>query len=427
MSDMPAPSAAAFTAEPPPTRPPRRRPAAERVRHEATEEVADGSTSSGLPEEVAEDIISEVEPPSATDASSPDSSAVPSPRPRRTTPEWVIASRPIKPGLRRVFWWFYKNLQLFRWSWVPVPRTVSLYWRRVYENRAWVYENRLLIKAIVQIFTEKGGSGKSTISTWLAAEERMTTEHDVLLVDADSGGGHVAERFELDPDATFTTSAAVELFVHRAGTLTVHTLQRLATLHGPTGVFVTNMLMKAEITREAMAATLRALWAFVATVYVDCTPGFKEENTYGTAQVATVALLPGCIHVNADMSSIKKTLDDTDLGFRNRVYDGRNGFVIVIEAVRWKDYNLRTVYHFAEEFRVAPEDIVLIPYDPWLHATNPVRYDRSYRHAQVLRPKTRYALSELLRRRAEVAMAFNKSSDQHTPPAPDDPSVAFNE
>lgn len=323
-------------------------------------------------------------------------------------PLWVAATRPRKFGPRLILWSMYVLLKLYRYRWIPVPRPFGVYEARRREYRRWVYSVRKWIRGIIGIIGGKGGIGKSTIVPNLSTEERVATEEPVIAFDADSGGGVLAERFQLVGVPTLTSDDVARMIVRDGWTPNHESLSRLLAFHEASGVGITTMEKGSEIDATTMAMTLQTLLSSVNSVYVDTTPGFKEENTYGVASVVTVPILPGNIHVDADKSFIRKTLDEPGYGFRDRLARGE-GVVIAISAVRWMDFNMRTVYELAELFGVDPKYIVLLPYNKWFKNTKPVPYDREKReYARQISSKYRFALSWLLRVRAEVAIEYNK-------------------
>lgn len=317
-----------------------------------------------------------------------------------THPQWVLASRPIKPGPRRVLWWVYMTCRLYNLRWIPVPRHVGVYWRRQGENRKWSYGNRKSTRAIIAVVQGKGGCGKTTITTYDSVEDRASTEELVLVIDADSGGGVIAgDRFELNVKGKFTTESLSER-IQRDPRITAEELDRRVMWHEPTNIGVVPMNTGADLSAEQMSQLVTALAPLAHSVYVDTTPGFKEVNTPGAVSVANVVMLPATYHVMADRIQLRSTLDHQQYELRSSKKDS---VLIQVSGIRWWQYNLRTVYELASEFEVSPEQIILVPYSRWLKGTKPVTYDRLTRTLLHLSPKTRYAKSVAVRRRGEVA------------------------
>jgi|GEM_PF-6763808 len=325
-------------------------------------------------------------------------------------PEWLPASKPEKFGPRRLLWHGYVVFKMWRYPLVPLPRPFAFYGVKRDENRDWVYSVRHAIRAIVVFFDGKGGIGKTTGSTWLAAEERIATEQPVGLLDADSGGGDDAlDRFELDASQALSTDDCANMIINHGWIPTYEDIGRLMQFHDATGVGVTTMQNDSNIDRDTMSALLLGILPAVNAIYVDATPGYKEPNTYGAIRVATVTVLPGLYHVKASIKRIRMTLDHKGYGLREKIAEGK-GVIIEISAVPWRKFNVRTQYELAERFGVDPKFVVLLPYNRWLKNTQPVAYDRDKREYTWRVPiKYRWALSQVLRLRAEIALEHNKA------------------
>ncbi len=343
------------------------------------------------------------------------------PRPK---PAWLAAARPparkwrsattwwkrvlfmaIPWGPRRMLWFWYELLRLYKLEWIPVPRTGPSERSAARANREWLYHNRMRIKQIVMVYLAKPDGDTTTFATLMAAYERITCGHDVLLCDLDSRGGQAYERFGLDRDKTITSDEIAKIASrHEYDWLPQPSmLHALVAQHEDTGVMVTFMPKGTKIHGWNVRRALTALSPTVGSIYVDTTPGFEDPSTAGAAYAAPLVILPGHIHVEADMVSIQESLDTEKYKIRK---DHR--YLIVIESVRRRDYNLRTVYRLAERFDVDPDCIVLVPYDKWLRDSGYIVFDRDTRQFCKLRLKTRYALSELMRRRGELALEFNR-------------------
>ena len=159
--------------------------------------------------------------------------------------------------------------------------------------------------------------------------------------------------------------------------------------------------------------TVRALRKVFHSVVVDTTPGYKEQNTLAVIRNASVIVIPGNIHADDDMDQVVETLDHPEYELRAR-YDRGEGPIIAISAIRWWQYNVRTVYELAKRFDVDPEHIVLLPYSRWLKNQRPVNYQRdTSEYGWPIGPKYRYAVSWLLRRKTEMTLQHNRNN----PPA----------
>lgn len=326
-----------------------------------------------------------------------------------TLPDWAIASRPQKVGIRRLLWFFYCLLRLHKYDWIPVPRACGSYQRREAENWGFVRATSDQVMAIIATIGGKGGILKTTILTWLAAGWARASTGFTVLVDADSNATTSASRrFEVKPEDTLATSQMSDMILHHGWQPTCEDLVRLLACHLESMVRVTYMPPKKTIAGNEFSRVLKELKPACHTLFVDTTPGRTETNTYGVIDAVTVPILSGKINSDDDLYAIGTTLSYEDYHLQERMTCG-DDVLIAIGAVRWRDFNLRTTYKFAERYGVRPDQIVLFPADRYILKTGPVRHSR-------VPAKYHYANSQLARRCAEAAIRYNNAHPPATVP-----------
>ncbi|HTK39638.1 MAG TPA: hypothetical protein VL362_02125 [Patescibacteria group bacterium] len=307
-------------------------------------------------------------------------------------PDWALAGKPGR-GPRLVLWWLWLVLRIYKISWVPQPRAVGLYGLRAAELNQSAIDNRSKSQKIVVVVTAKGGACKTTTSTWKAAIAASFSRLAVILFDTDSAGGKVLKRFRLNSEDAMTSTEVVK----RGGNISYEELSRRTPTDPNTGVVMIHSPAGEEFEGDSLGVAVYNMHrASAHTLVVDCGAGFKKVNTDSVIKVADVIVIPadfGSGDYNCDdIEDVKETLDYKPYGLREEI--GR--VVIAVSAVKWRHFNTRTQYALARKFRVAPHQVVLIPYGRYFHKTGSVNLEK-------LRAKMLFAWA-LLNQRSDEAV-----------------------
>jgi pilus assembly protein CpaE len=150
---------------------------------------------------------------------------------------------------------------------------------------------------LVVVFSTKGGVGKSTIATNVAAAMARSLDDTVSLMDADLQFGDISVMLGIPPDHTVVEAAAA---IHYADP---ELMRNLVTRH-ESGLMVlpapSEPTMAAGVAPDEMAAVCGGLQAISGFVVVD-TPTSFDDTTLGLLEAADDVLLVGSM----DIPSVK--------------------------------------------------------------------------------------------------------------------------
>jgi len=139
------------------------------------------------------------------------------------------------------------------------------------------HSTRLLIRApkMITVFGTKGGIGKSTLSSMLAAGLSYRFREDTALVDLDLQFGDISVMMDIVPQATLTHA------VENIEKLTGRELRQLMTKH-PLQLYILPSPQNPEeadfISEPALIKVFSLLKEQFDYVVVDCPPGFTESS-----------------------------------------------------------------------------------------------------------------------------------------------------
>jgi pilus assembly protein CpaE len=164
---------------------------------------------------------------------------------------------------------------------------------------------------VLVVFAAKGGCGKTTVSTNLAAALAMDPTTRVCLIDLDLEFGDVAISMQIDPDRTIGDALALK------GSIDREAVQSLV-MHHACGVDVvaapTDPAVKDRIPGELVHDLIQAVRGMYDYVVVDTPPAFTEQVLVAMDHADTQVLL-----TSLDIPAIKNTritLDTLDaLGY----------------------------------------------------------------------------------------------------------------
>lgn len=313
--------------------------------------------------------------PSATKSPAPNSKPTPEPKPKLSfddnLPIWVRESKPNRKGLRMVIWWAYCVLRLYKISWMPVPRPFWSYKNQMSINIDNIRAKRDRIMGIVAVASRKGGTGKTSVSSWMNSMFSLLIDIMSALFDADSGSDAAGGRHGIHPDLNHLTSLQVtKMILGHGWKPTKEDFTRKVAFDKLSQAYVIPYAIDIEITPEEMAKVAHTLKPACDLLFLDTAPGIKEKNTEGAIEASTVTILTARHNVEDDMRGISLALAHKPYGLRSTTKS--DGVIIVLNAVKWYNFNKRTQHMEAAKFNVRPDQVVLIPFRRYLYNTKQV-------------------------------------------------------
>lgn len=323
-------------------------------------------------------------------------------------PEWYTDFEPGRRGLELfwwLLWWLYGALRLYNRSWVYVPHHWGSLNARIAANDNHIWQLASLVSGVYEEESSTGGVGKTTGTTWHAAEMQRAADTKTLVIDADSGArGKDALRYEIDLESQKLKFETLhQLVLLGKWKPTHHELDTWLPRHEETGVRLLATDDSISLTETRTKKVIQELLPAFSTIFIDTTPGIKEDINRGTRSVSTVISIP-CLFANSELEhDIKCTrtyMNAQENGsFERRLEEGR--LFISVSDVPKRDFNRRTQYALAEMLDVPPSQVLLFPSDKHLYAKGSVRRAKISKHA-------RYAFSESTRSRADAAASYNR-------------------
>lgn len=296
---------------------------------------------------------------------------------------WVLAGKPLNSKILFAIWWLYAILRLDKVRWIPQPRTVWSFNAEADRIMQRIRAVRHQTMAIITVMTAKGGATKTTTSSWFGATSKQGSGLPVFIFDTNSGGGKVSGRLNLNSEEVLTSKQLANM-VTDGKTPTFHELLNLTKTDELTVVMVSHHAPGDVIGYADTALTLLMLKRMFHTVVVDTSPSLEDSSVLGASFVSDVFVLVGKASSNEDMEDIETALNDKRYGLREQL----DSVVISLSDIPPHHCGTRTQYEYAERFKVNPDQIVLVPFDPHLKKVGKVRRD-------ALTPRARMAMSQL--------------------------------
>lgn len=306
---------------------------------------------------------------------------------------WLLAGKPTESKVLYAWWWLYASLKLYKIAALPQPRTILSYDKAAERIMDKISDLRHQTMAIVTVMTAKGGATKTTIATWLASTLAEATKLPPTVFDTNRGGGKAAGRYELDKDDMVSTRTITKR-VLQGETPEYDDLLDVTGTDKLTGVMVIHHIAGHGISENTMVKTVLDLKRRFHSLIIDTSPNLEDPSTVGASSVSTVRVVVGKASSKEDLDDIDETLSHKKYQLRDQL----NSVVIALSDLPGNNCGTRQQFAFADRFKVRPEQIVLIPFDPHLKKVGMVRRSK-------LTPQARYAMSRLAEVVCDTAIA----------------------
>jgi MinD-like ATPase involved in chromosome partitioning or flagellar assembly len=317
-------------------------------------------------------------------------------------PDWVVAFKPdtsVRNPLGKAKWWIYAWTKLYAVAWISPPSTIVGERRIIQENEIYALNARDEISGVICTTSNNGGSSKSTVIQWLGASLGQGLRSRPALLGMDIGADKTVLRFKQNESEILSVSELINM--NKQGKLfSPRDLQGMTKTDAASGMVLFKAIQPDEATRDfAISDTIKVI-KYVRELYpltlIDGGPGLNQRSNDGVLQVADIALITNRGISQEAMVNIRATLHHPNYNLVAR----RDKVIVVISAVKPKQFNTRTQFYVAEQCGVDPDNVVLIPYDRYLDDHVMVNLKRI--HLSALSVRTRRMFSHLERRVIDI-------------------------
>lgn len=361
--------------------------------------------------------------------------------------EWVRASKPDEDRFQLVLWWLYVILHLHKTKMQPPQKVSRFKLRKVIDATiAAINFVREESAAIVAVIATKGGVGKTTVSTWIAAVMAGATKLSVAVVDTDRGGGLVASRFGLSKVRTSSGEIKRPLSIYQLGkriaTGEVFTPEKLIkeTLSdSKTGVMIFRAPAAQGMGVERTSQMLRHVRAqYAGGMVVDSTPGVRVPMTNAAAVTSDVKIIVAQGLSDESIQGVRTALNFAPYELRGAI----QRVLVVIVALPVRKCTSRTAYELIDHLNLRPvteaesatgeagddddpeEEMVDVSADARLQPSQILflptdRYMDNHKVKELepvlfeaVRPRTRLALAQLVKAKDEIVLQFKAATPQ---------------
>lgn len=320
-------------------------------------------------------------------------------------PDWHLASEPSGARWRNpwwLLWWLYGHAYIYKLRWVPIPHYWGWLASQTRHNHGRVWDLSQLAVSVYAVVSRKGGRAKTSLTTWLASNASYHTDGTTIIIDGDSGSkGDAAARLNINmEEAPINFEQVKQLILTRFWRPTNRELSGLLPRDPFTGVRILAPTDVTNVSRRNMKTLITHLRP-CGSLWIDTTPGSKEQSTWGVwdmARIVSVACMFDTVDVARSINIMRDEESDKITRFSERLKEGTL-FIVASDVPRGK-FNRRTQYELAEKLGVATEQVILLPYDRHLKREGEVRW-------HLASPLFRYALSDQNRILAEAAARDN--------------------
>jgi MinD-like ATPase involved in chromosome partitioning or flagellar assembly len=301
--------------------------------------------------------------------------------------------------LHWLYFWAWARLGLYKTK-LPMPRpAVREQIRRNFDEIRKLAETR---QPIIACVNSKGGSGKSAMSTWLAALIWHATKRAVVAADANENKGSTAARFGVDREKTLQLRTFLR---YEKELSTAAAINDALAQHPGSGVLVlaSEAADKTIFSQRLFERRMRTLHTACHTLVLDAGNGIPHNANRGSVAIADVLIFPATIKQPdsfEDAHDTRRRYASTDAhyGFGDKVEQGIVPLLGVSEKQRLE---------YIERFDWNPDKVFRVPEDPFMVGEHIVDWFR-------LRPRTQLALTEVAKaifQTAPVVTPWNAQVD----------------
>lgn len=179
-------------------------------------------------------------------------------------------------------------------------------------------------------------------------------------------------------------------------------------MHKESGVFLLAPSKKIIMSVNESERLLGALNPAFGVMFIDSTPGVKEDCNIGAQNRATVTIINAEYNTNEFFYDLLSIRDDMNEGegeasglFERLVAEKR--LFIEVNSVPKAKFNRRTQYEIAKKLEIENEQVILVPYEYQIKEKSPVR-------RAAVSQRYLYAVSESARTLTEAAAAYNRNN-----------------
>jgi len=333
---------------------------------------------------------------------------------RLALPVWLQRSEPkSKNSGLWVKWYLYSRMVFALPAVKKNPETASVpnfidFQKVTLQNNDYVRNTRSDSSAVICMPAASGGVGKTTISTLLGAQRRISTDLGVIVYDGDTSDPNVFMWYDLNQDEDWLTGESLLARLNLGWVPTYNELTHSAAIEYDSGVMAIHAKRGAPIDAESTRLILDRLQPCCHSLICDTQPGTAEdEQTHMIVQTADIVVVPGIASSAKELQSVSATLDYVPFGLRDSEGKVAPHVIIAISNVKRKEFNLRTRYLFAQRYNATLDQIVLLPYSQYIKGNG--NFDKINKiKIDALDARMRYAASDLDRAVTELAIQLNK-------------------
>lgn len=331
-------------------------------------------------------------------------------------PEWLAASEPVRATWRNP-WWFawkvYGKCNLDKYEWIPIPHHWGSMQKRNTDNKQAIWALGPTVAGVYAVISVTGGVGKTTQTTWHAAEMELCSDAHSLVIDSDSGAiGKAAIRYGVDMRGQeYHITHVFDLILNGHWEPTHDMLYRHLPRHEESGVRLLSTYSEIDFTEAQTRKGIRKLRPAYSVIFVDTTPGTKEPISRGARSEATVVSIPllyGSQELEHDIFTTRQHMNKYGNDFDRRLEEG--SLFILVSDVPKRDFNRRTQAKLAQRLNVPFNQVILFPRDKHLASKGTVAREQ-------VSDLYKYALRESTRLQAEAAARHNERQPLPVPEA----------
>jgi len=249
------------------------------------------------------------------------------------------------------------------------------------------------VQTILVTESAKGGSGKTAESASTSIADASVTQARILGFDADVDGGHLAERYDIDPSKTLQLRTIIKV-CKQGLEPAIKAMVGQVRWHLDTGV---GLIASEEASNESVEiedvfnAVLMVAKDYIR-VYVDLNGSLLHNANLGCVLAGRVLTFPGLHRDKASVRDIRATITRyRDLGFRKVDV----GICVIFGA------KPRSRKEYADKLRWPVERVFCVPYNRYMASGDPISMPKFPRRIRVI-------LKEIVRAKLRAELELRK-------------------